>query len=177
MADADLIMAAAVRSTMRQLVCLLAAVLLVAGGSAAALQQAPGAAEAASLRPASAVAGRAAALPRPGRPPRPGPRRRPGGGSEGNLNRRPCLPACQPPIVPITTRMQRRHHRGAEIRSLPGYAGQQLPSRHFGGYITVGLHVISLRPCSPVPTCNVCSTSHCSAVCVTQGIVPCCAGG
>lgn len=72
---------------MRQLVCLLAAVLLVAGGSAAALQQAPGAAEAASLRPAIDV--------------------------------------------------ERRHHRGAEIRSLPGYAGQQLPSRHFGGYITV----------------------------------------
>lgn len=29
-----------------------------------------------------------------------------------------------------------RHHRGAEIHGVPGYKGE-LPSRHFGGYITV----------------------------------------
>lgn len=30
----------------------------------------------------------------------------------------------------------KQHHRGAEIRGVPGYKGE-LPSRHFGGYITV----------------------------------------
>lgn len=30
----------------------------------------------------------------------------------------------------------KRHHRGAEILGVPGFKGE-LPSRHFGGYITV----------------------------------------
>lgn len=49
----------------------------------------------------------------------------------------------------------KQHHRGAEIRGVPGYKGE-LPSRHFGGYITVdqggppGVHVGART--SPQPT-------------------------
>lgn len=34
----------------------------------------------------------------------------------------------------------KRHHKGGEILSVPGFSGQELPSRMYGGYITVDEH-------------------------------------